>query len=86
MHGCGKGRRDSSLRIVVNSWRLLRIFSAASGSLERFEAPRHACYGLDEKLADQGEDSAYQKMVVFSLEACQTLFRVIGRGFIGSRG
>lgn len=78
MHGCGKGRLDSSLRMVVNSWRLLRIFSAASRSLERSDAPRHACYSLDERLADQVEDSAYQKMAVFSLEACQTLFGVIG--------
>lgn len=41
MHRCGSGRRDSSLRIFVSSWRRISRDSAASLSVPRFEEARH---------------------------------------------
>jgi hypothetical protein len=41
MQGCGSGRRLSSLRMLVSSWRRISSVSAASLSRERLEEVRH---------------------------------------------
>ena len=46
MQGCGRGRRLSSLSILVSSWRRISSVSAASLSRERFDEVRHVDYRM----------------------------------------
>ena len=62
------------------------MFSAASWSLDRFEAPRQICYKVVSPEPRAMLILTNQKLAVLLLEAYQTLLRIICGGFIASWG
>ena len=80
MHGCGRGRLDSSLRRFVRSWMLHRISSAASKSFAKFDALRHSCWVICQhksKSYHRDRVCPYQKLAVFLFESRQALLRQV---------
>lgn len=101
MHGCGSGRRLSSLRMLVSSCRRISRFSAASLSRDRFPEVLHVDCGDDDvspSVAQHGYGSArrhgterlgrtsHEQVAIFLLEAMQSFGRILCLVFAGAPG
>lgn len=84
MHGCGSGRRDSSLRMFVSSWRRISRDSAASLSVPRFDEARHWFYTSVLVTSDDLNAgrlfvwAPHQQVCVLLFETVKALRRVLG--------